>query len=105
MTPTPSYTKDLDGKSPPVQIDTDTLSDVKDAAIAHGSAFMSHVKEDVKEMALSVEKGAQHKYEAIKEFADGYLSRLQKHVVARPMQSLAIAAAAGALISIFMRRR
>lgn len=105
MTPTPSYTKDLDGKAPPVQIDTNTLRDAKDAAIEHGAAFMSHVKEDVKEMALSAEKSAQHKYEAIKDFADDYLSRLQKHVVARPMQSLAIAAAAGALISIFMRRR
>ena len=47
----------------------------------------------------------QEKLGALQSAASGYLAKIDQRIIAKPVQSLAIAFAAGAVLSLFVGRR
>lgn len=75
-------------------------------SIKQSSADLArHIKEDAVHIAESVVAEGQHKLSDLKSFAGSYLKVLEKEVMAKPVQSMAIAVGAGAILSLLLRRR
>lgn len=88
-------------------INPDASSDVRDdlKSIKDGSVDLArHLKEDAVHIAESIAAEGQHRYQDAKTFAGRYLNVLEKEVTEKPMQSMAIALGAGALLGLFLRR-
>jgi hypothetical protein len=108
MTLTQTYTKDLDGKTPADRdhaVGTGSIGDDLMPNGAGGTTLIRHLKEDAAEVVKTAATGAQHTYEDAKSVANGYLAAIGKEVVAKPVQSVAIAFATGAILSLLMNRR
>ncbi|MDP9196564.1 MAG: DUF883 C-terminal domain-containing protein [Pseudomonadota bacterium] len=80
---------------------SETYKSLKDSGVALGQ----HVKEDAREIARSAMNGAMEKMQDLRSFMGRTGEYLEKEVRARPLQSLGIAVAAGAVLSFLLRRR
>jgi len=88
------------------------IADVKESVksglkpvLESGATLVQHLKEDTAEIAKSAAAEAQLRFEGVKTKASGYLETVENEVTAKPMQSVAIAFVAGALLSMIMGRR
>lgn len=57
------------------------------------------------EIAGEIAAEGQHRMEDFRSYAAKYLKNIEKEVMAKPVQSIAIAFAAGAILSLMMGRR
>lgn len=96
MTTTQTYPKDLDAKIMPDHSFSDGSG---------SSTLVQHMRDDTSKLAHSAVEGAQHGYEEMKTAASGYLKSIEREVSNKPVQSVAIAFASGALLSLLMNRR
>ncbi len=78
----------------------DDLKTIKDG----GADLARHLKEDVVHIAESVAVEGRHRYHDAKSTVGKYLKVLEKEVTEKPMQSVAIALGAGALLGLLLRR-
>ena len=103
QTYTRDATKDADARRVPdgtsVTNGVGTMSGTKMSDAAH------HLKDDVQELADSAVTMGQEKLGALQSAASGYLAKMDQRIIAKPVQSLAIAFAAGAVLSLFVGRR
>ena len=70
-----------------------------------GANLIRHIKEDTMEIAEGIAIEGQHKIDDIRSFASKYIQIAEKEIVAKPVQSIAIAFATGAILSLMMGRR
>lgn len=70
-----------------------------------GANLVRHIKEDTMEIAGEIAAEGQHRMEDFRSYAAKYLKNIEKEVMAKPVQSIAIAFAAGAILSLMMGRR
>lgn len=78
----------------------DDLKSIKDGSVD----LARHLKEDVVHIAESVAVEGRQRYDDAKSVAEKYLKVLEKEVTEKPMQSVAIALGAGALLGLLLRR-
>jgi len=71
----------------------------------NGAALAQHLKEDTQEIAKSATAEAKHRYADFKDYAGERLKGLEHEVTNKPVQSVAIAFAAGAVLSLLLGRR
>jgi ElaB/YqjD/DUF883 family membrane-anchored ribosome-binding protein len=70
-----------------------------------GVSLAHHLQDGTREIAKSAVTEAQHKLGDVQSFAGDHLISLEKEIVAKPVQSVAIAFAAGAVLSMLLGRR
>ena len=81
--------------------DAATLSQIKDGVTTLGQ----HVQEDSIQIAKTVRDAAQTKLDDANARANDYADTVRKQMIDKPLQTVAIAVAAGALLSILLSRR
>jgi ElaB/YqjD/DUF883 family membrane-anchored ribosome-binding protein len=79
---------------------SDDLKSIKDGSVD----LARHLKEDVVHIAESVAAEGQHRYDDAKSFAGKYMKAIENEVTEKPMQSVALAIGAGALLGLLLRR-
>ena len=105
MTTSETLPKGTDGKGLSERTYTPELSRLDGHGQTHAGAFFQHVKDDTVEMAKSAANEAQHKLSDAKSYAKDSLKSLEREVSAKPVQSVAIAFATGAIVSLLLSRR
>lgn len=93
-----NHSKTANAKS--AKDDTD-LSDLKDSVTALGQ----HMQEDSIQIAKTVRSAAQSKMDDAQGRANDYADQVKKQMKDYPLQTVAIAFGAGALLSILLGRR
>ena len=85
--------------------DTSALRDNAKTINASSANLVRHIKEDTMELASEIAAEGQHRMEDIRSYAAKYLKMMEKEIVAKPAQSIAIAFATGAILSLMLGRR
>lgn len=70
-----------------------------------GADMAQHLKEDAQEFTKLASSEARHKMSDFKAYAGTHLKDIENGVVAKPVQSVAIAFAVGAVLSLLLGRR
>lgn len=77
------------------------LAPIKESVATLGQ----HVKEDAAAVAQTAKDQAQKKVDGISAEVDSYVDVLKKDLTEKPIQTVAIAFAAGAIVSLLLGRR
>ncbi len=72
---------------------------------ASGANLVRHLKEDTIEIAEEIVAEGQHKMQDIRSYTTKYLKNMEKEIMEKPVQSIAIAFAAGTILSLLLGRR
>ncbi len=108
MTTSQPFAKDYDGLKGPSTTRYTEAAKISEPGSSQGesvSHLAQHLKEDTLEIMKSANTQTQKKMKDLKTYAGDTLKKLEGEVSAKPIQSMAISFAVGALLSHLLARR